>query len=125
MKAGDRIRMALRTFLRIDPAPIQGYHISETLDFQGNAIKNRIWYRGDAVELNQFYRQMPDRSTCMFWASVPTKGLELRKIHTGLPKEIIETLSGLIVSDMAEFDFPKKEKGELWRIFNGKINFAL
>ena len=114
MKAGDRIRMALRTFLRIDPAPIQGYHISETLDFQGNAIKNRIWYRGDAVELNQFYRQMPDRSTCMFWASVPTKGLELRKIHTGLPKEIIETLSGLIVSDMAEFDFPKKEKGELW-----------
>lgn len=114
MKVGDRIRMALRTFLRIEPAQIQGYHISEVLDFQGNAIKNRIWYRGDAAELNQFYQQLPDKGTCAFWASVPTKGLEIRKAHTGLPKEIIETLSGLVVSDMADFDFPKAEKAELW-----------
>lgn len=114
MKVGDKIRMALRTFLQIEPAGVQGYRINEVFDWQGNAIKNRIWYRGDANELNQFYQQMMDKSTCMFWASVPTKGMEVRKIHTGLPKEIVETLSGLIASDLNDLDFPKAEKGDTW-----------
>ncbi|MCD7829022.1 MAG: capsid protein [Clostridiales bacterium] len=114
MKVGDRIRMALRSFLQIEPANSQTFHIQEVLDWQGNAIKNRLWYRGDASELNDFYHQVGDRSTHMFWASVPTRGLEVRKIHTGLPKEIIETLSGLVVADMNDFDFPEAEKRDLW-----------
>lgn len=114
MKAGDKIRMALRTFLRIQPPGVQGYQINELFDWQGNAIKNRVWYRGDGAELNQFYQQMLDKSTCSFWASVPTKGMEVRKIHTGLPKEIIETLSGLVVSDLNDLTFPQAEKQETW-----------
>lgn len=114
MKVGDKIRMALRTFLKIQPPGVQGYQINELFDWQGNAIKNRIWYRGDGAELNQFYRQMLDKTTHSFWASVPTHGMEVRKIHTGLPKEIVETLSGLVVSDLNDLDFPEAEKQEVW-----------
>ena len=49
MKVGDKIRMALRTFLQIQPPGVQGYQINELFDWQGNAIKNRIWYRGDGA----------------------------------------------------------------------------
>lgn len=122
MKVGDRIRMALRTFLQIEPAAQQTFRIQEGLDWQGNAIQNRIWYRGDAAELNDFYRQLPDKSTQRFWAAVPTAGLEIRKIHTGLPKEIIETLSGLIVADLNDFDFPEQEKKDLWETIQSENN---
>ena len=81
MKVGDKIRMALRTFLKIQPPGVQSYQINELFDWQGNAIKNRIWYRGDGAELNQFYRQMLDKTTHSFWASVPTHGMEVRRIR--------------------------------------------
>lgn len=114
MKVGDRIRMAIRSFLQIEPASRQTFRIQERLDWQGNAAQNRVWYRGDAAELNDFYRQMEDKSTQRFWAAVPTHGLEIRKCHTGLPREIIETLSGLVVADLNDTEFPKQEKADLW-----------
>lgn len=114
MRVGDKIRTMIRTFLQIEPANRQIFRIQENLDWQGNAVQNRIWYRGDAGELNAFYQQLEDRSTQRFWASVPTHGLEIRKCHTGLPREIVETLSGLIVADLNELDFPKAEQRDLW-----------
>lgn len=123
MKVGDRIRMALRSFLRIDPASAQTFHISEVLDWQGNAFQNRIWYRGDSSELNEFYHQTADRSTGRFWASVPTRGREIRKIHTGLPKEIVETLSGLVVADLNELEFPERQKADVWKQIETENDF--
>lgn len=114
MKVGDRIRMAIRSFLQIEPASRQTFRIQEGLDWQGNAAQNRVWYRGDAAELNEFYRQMEDKSTQRFWAAVPTHGLEIRKCHTGLPREIVETLSGLVVADLNDLEFPEAEKAEVW-----------
>ncbi|MGM9649231.1 MAG: capsid protein [Butyricicoccaceae bacterium] len=100
--------------MRIEPANHQGFYIQEALDWQGNAFQNRIWYRGEALELNTFYQQLLDRSTQRFWSAVPTHGLEVRKIHTGLPKEIIETLSGLIVADLNEIAFPDAAQKDVW-----------
>jgi hypothetical protein len=104
----------IRTFLQIEPAQRQAFRIQEGFDWQGNAIQNRIWYRGDAGELNEFYQQMIDKSTQRFWAAVPTQGLEVRKMHTGLPREIIETLSGIVVADLNEITFSEPEKQDLW-----------
>ncbi|MDO5549463.1 MAG: capsid protein [Eubacteriales bacterium] len=126
MRVGDKIRTMIRSFLRIEPANRQSFQVQEVLDWQGNAFQNRIWYRGDASELNEFYRQFPDRSTQRFWSAVPTKGLEIRKIHTGLPKEIVETLSGLVIADLNEIIFPAGEdtqdaaKSELWERIAGE-----
>lgn len=115
MKVGDRIRMALRTFLRIEPAQAQSFQVQETLSREGQSIAFRLWYHGDGEELNEFYTQLNDH-TQRFWGSVPTAGREIRKIHTGLPKEIIDTLSNMIVADLNNVDFPAEDgqAGELW-----------
>ena len=82
MSMADKVRKVIRSFLKIEPPQRQIFDIQEELDFWGNAFANRLWYRGSASELNQFYRQLGSDS-CPFWGSVPTRGMEIRKIHTG------------------------------------------
>ncbi|MBQ9165656.1 MAG: hypothetical protein IJX71_01815 [Oscillospiraceae bacterium] len=114
MKVGDRIRMAIRTFLHIDPAPGQTINIREGLDFQGNAIQHRLWYRGEAGELSSFYKQIQDKSSQRFWAAVPTRGLELRKCHTGLPRRIVDTLVSVVLPDLNEIKLENKALQDRW-----------
>ena len=113
MKMGDKIRMAIRSFLKIEPAQRLSVVVDEEMDFQTTAFCHRLWYRGSAAELNQFYKQMDD-STSRFWGSVPTRGLEIRKIHTGLPKNIVDTLANIVVSDLNDLEFQKIDHQDLW-----------
>jgi len=61
----------MQSWLEINPPLAMLVNIQEVLDFQGNAIKNRIWYRGDPNELEQLYWQIPKHEVEMqkFWAS--------------------------------------------------------
>ena len=47
----DKIRDGIRTWLRVQPAQRGVINIQEIFDFEGNAIKNQIWYRGVSEEL--------------------------------------------------------------------------
>lgn len=97
----DRIRSGVRSFLRIEPAQNSTMHIQETFDFNANAARNRIWYRGDADELMQLHKQSNGMSSRLrFWAAVPTVGREIEKIHTGLPGVIVDTLTSVVVADI-------------------------
>ena len=109
----DRVRNVMRIFLQIEPAQSAGITITEQLDYQANAAKNRIWYRGDSFELSQLYKQIStDRS--MFWAAVPTKGMEIRKVHTGIPKLMVDVLTAVVMADMNGIKLPD----ELWERWN-------
>ena len=88
----DKVRNALRSFLRIEPPQTRMITITEQLDYTANAAKNRIWYRGRAEELSDLYKQIPCDKT-VFWKAVPTKGMEIRKVHTGLPKLMVDVLT--------------------------------
>ena len=44
----EKVRTGIRTWLRIQPAMNGTFTLQETLDYEGNAIKNRIWYRGES-----------------------------------------------------------------------------
>ncbi len=105
----DKIRNGIRTFLRIQPAQVSSIQIQETLDYEGNAIKNRIWYRGDSEELSQLYKQIPGDKT-RFWSAVPTVGMEIRKMHVGLPGIIVDTLSNIVVADMNDIKLDTKQE---------------
>lgn len=105
---GDAIRSGIKTWLRIQPATISSIQIQETLDYEGNAIKNRIWYRGDSEELSQLYKQIPGDRT-KFWAAVPTTGMEIRKIHVGLPSVIVDTLADIVVADMNDITLNSRQ----------------
>ena len=57
----DKIRDGIRTWLRVQPAQRGVINIQEIFDFEGNAIKNQIWYRGVSEELSQLIRLMGTR----------------------------------------------------------------
>lgn len=112
----ENIKRGLRSWLDITPSSPYSIRIKEVLDFEANAIRNRIWYRGDSNELVQFYEQCPEYADkYKFWASKCTPGMEMRKIHTGLPGLIVRMLSAIVLSDMNDFEFPDSEKQRrLW-----------
>ena len=105
IKLMDKIRNGIYSFLRIQPAQPHTIYINERLDRVSNAIKNRIWYRGDSDELAEMYRQL-DSDRSKFWAAVPTTGMEIRKLHTGLPAIIVNRLADIVMTDMNDIKVP-------------------
>ena len=105
MKIIDSIRNGIRSFLRIQPASPNTIYITERLDRRSNAIKNRIWYRGSPEELAEMYRQL-DTDRTKFWAAVPTVGMDIRKLHTGLPAIIVDRLTDIVLTDMNDIILP-------------------
>lgn len=112
----DMIRTKMQSFLEINPPIAMTINIQEWLDFNGNAIKNKIWYRGDPNEIEQLYWQLPQHEVDRqkFWASRPTPGMEMRKIHTGLPATMVDLLAGIITSNINDFDFDAEVVADVW-----------
>ena len=112
-KIKTSIASKMRSFLQIYPANGASFVVNELLDFDSNVAVNKVWFRGEAYELSQLYNQLAD-GQFGFWGSVPTAGLEIRKIHTGLPKTIVNTLSGVVVDDMQDVEFGSEANKSLW-----------
>ena len=113
-KVKESIANKMRSFLKIHSANGKNFNIDELLDFDSNVAVNKIWYRGESYELNQLYKQLDDNQYS-FWGSVPTKGIEIRKIHTGLPKVIVNTLSNVVADDLQDVKFASEADNSLWR----------
>lgn len=88
----------IRNWLDIQPAPEYSITITEKTGFMTDVIRSQLWYRGDAAELSQFFGQL-NLGTNSFWSSVP-ENEKIRKIHSGLPAIIADTLSYIVYSDM-------------------------
>lgn len=127
MSLMDNVRRKMQSWLQINPPIAMAINLQEVLDFEGNAIKNRIWYRGDANELEQLYWQIPKHSGSpmfqMFWASRPTVGMEIRKIHTGLPAHIVDLLAGIVTANINDFTFEGSQPvAEVWEHIDEENN---
>lgn len=112
----ENMKKGIRSWLNVLPASPYSVQINEVLDFEASAIRNRIWYRGDGNELEQLYQQNTEYADkYKFWASKCTRGMEIRKIHTGLPGLIVRILSAIVLNDMNDFDFAGSEQQQkLW-----------
>lgn len=99
----EKIKTGIRTWLHIQPAVNGSISIQETLDYEGNAIKNKIWYRGESEELSQLYSQIDGNKT-RFWSASCTIGMEIRKIHVGLPAMLCDMLASIVTDDMNLID---------------------
>lgn len=95
--------------LKVVPAKERQIVITEPLSFRANVLKNRIWYRGDPAELEQFFRAAAhfDTDKSRFWASVPYG--KVRKIHSGLPGVVIDRYKDIVTADFDGFDFGEDE----------------
>lgn len=86
--------------------------VHELMTHEANVLKNQLWYRGEPSELEQFYKQLAETdvniySTTVkskFWASVPNGDVRIRKIHSGLPAMMVDTLSDIVVNDLMSPD---------------------
>ena len=104
-KMGENIKRTVRSWLQIQPASPYNIQITEMMDFETHAIRDRIWYRGDSNELEQLYGNLIEYADkYKFWASRCTPGMEMRKIHTGLPGLMVRTLTAITLVDMNDFD---------------------
>lgn len=116
-KLSDNIKRGIRSWLQVQPAQPYAIQINEVLDFELSAIRNRIWYRGDGNELEQLYGQNPEwADKYKFWASKCTPGMEMRKIHTGLPGLMVRILTAIVLADMNDVEFDNDQKSEdIWK----------
>lgn len=118
MKVGWFKEMATKAaikLLNIQPAIQNPVMIREPLSYEGNVMKNRIWYRGDPSELDQFFKSMAldQVSKSRFWAAVPSEKLNIRKMHSGLPAIIVETLADIVTSDINSIDMEEAQQ-KIW-----------
>lgn len=106
MKIVDKIKTSIKNWLEIPKTAPYNISITQVTDFETNAIRNRVWYRGDSNELAQMYSMVIDfDDRFKFWASRASAGMEMRKIHTGLPALIVNTLTGIVMSDFNAVEF--------------------
>lgn len=115
-KLGDTVKRGIRSWLNISPANPYSIQINETIDYETNAIRNRIWYRGDGNELEQLYQSVAEYADkYKFWASKCTPGMEMRKIHTGLPGLMVRILTAIVLADLNEFEFKAPSQEQVWK----------
>lgn len=111
------MRNMVMKLLRINPAPTNRIiTITEPYSYETNVLRNRLWYRGDPSELDQFYKQasLDTVSKSRFWAAVPSADLNIRKIHSGLPAMIVDRLSDIVIADLDGIELETEEQTEQW-----------
>ena len=107
------IRSMVMKALNIEPAQDNTISIKEPLSHAGTVLRNRIWYRGDPSELDQFFKQTgtDDVGKSRFWAAVPSADASIRKFHSGLPGEMVDKLADIVISDLDNIELSEQD---LW-----------
>ena len=118
----DKLKEKTRSWLEIRDGNPKRIVINQADDLQAYFIKNKIWYRGEADELEQLYKQLEGKETT-FWASVPTTGLEIKKSHSGLPKLIINTVANILVDNFNGVDSDNKIVLKDWEVIEKDNDF--
>lgn len=111
----ERVKNMIRSWLEIQPAPGKGITIREPVSHGTNVLRNRIWYRGDASELDQLFKLLGEDRVCRarFWAAAP-ENETIRKAHSGIPGIMVDTLAGIVKADLSDFEFEDQEAAARW-----------
>lgn len=110
MNVKEVIKKVITKLFNIQPAQDNTIHIKEPLTHAGTVLKNQIWYRGDPSELDQFFKQtaQDEVSKSRFWSAVPSSDSSIRKFHSGIPGEIVDKLSDMIISDLDKIELSEQ-----------------
>lgn len=116
------IKDMIKNWLEIKPPEGMQVQIEKLTNFEGQAFINNIWYRGEASELDQLYKQLNDDGlgNKHFWGSKPSTTMNIRKIHTGLPALIVDTLANISIDDLSNIEV--KERQEEWNTIDKETN---
>ena len=127
MSLSEKMRNMVRNWLQIEPANDQHITIRESASFQTNCIRNLVWYRGDADEIEQMFKKLSGKDTvsaARFWAAAPY-GTDVRKAHSGIPAVMVDTLSYLVKSDLNDAEFGEDEEAaQKWKQISADCDFS-
>lgn len=109
----------IQRWLEIRPADPQHIIIDAELSHEDACFEDRLWYRGSASELEQFYKNInishDDSVRNRFWCATPSKGNSIRKIHSGLAGLMADTITSIVVSDLNSIEITEPlEMGDVW-----------
>jgi len=90
----NKLKSAILKFLKLQEIPLTSAYVITNKSWARLCAENELWYNGDSSELVQFYQQLPNPSQS-FWGAHETPGQEIRRIHTGLPREIVNCLTNI------------------------------
>lgn len=107
---------AVSKLLNVQPAMQNQITIQEAYTHETNLIKNKLWYRGEAYELEQFFKNISSDpiNKARFWSAVPSENLSIRKIHSGMPAMIADRLSDIVVADIDSIEVTGKDVNKVW-----------
>ena len=105
----------LRNWLDIrEPNPVS-VTIQEAWNHEMTVFRNELWYRGDPTELHQFYTQIDDNmENTSFWSATASTGINFRKIHSGLPALVVDSLVDIVTTDLTEITVDSTEAQKRW-----------
>lgn len=122
MKIMDIIRDRARNFLRIEEPQGLSVNIQRLKDHEAYCFENELWYEGEANELQAFYTQFFDGvGNNTFWGAQSSKGMKMKKIHTGLPGLIVDVLTDICTDDLYKIELSKRQ--EEWDEIAKENNF--
>lgn len=107
---------AVSKLLNVQPAMQNQITIQEAYTHETNLIKNKLWYRGEAYELEQFFKNISSDpvNKARFWSAVPSENLSIRKIHSGMPAMIADRLSDIVVADIDSIEVTGEDANKTW-----------
>lgn len=118
MGIGKWVKQKMQTWLEIIPPPQErAIVINREHTREMEVLRSQLWYNGDANELFQFFHQT-ETSTGAFWSTSPATS-KVRKIHSGLPAVMANTLAYLVKADLDKIKAPPE-----WEDIEKSVNFA-
>ena len=114
----------IKNYLEIKEPQSLNINIEQMADTEGQIFINKIWYRGIAGELEQLYAQLSEDNAGNnhFWGNKPTGSMKnMRKIHTGLPALIVDTLANISTDDLDNVEVTKRQ--EEWETISKENQF--
>ena len=103
-------------YLNVQPAMDVQVSIQEPYTYESNLMRNRLWYRGEPYELDQFFKQISSDpvNKSRFWSAVPSNDLSIRKLHSGLPAIIVDRLTDIVIADLDSISLEKDVDSRIW-----------
>lgn len=126
MTIRDRVRTMIKKWLDIQPASDRSIVIKEPMSFETNVLKNVLWYRGEAEELEQFFKAAAttDVSGQRFWAASSTSE-KIRKMHSGLPAMIADVIGQTVSADVQNVNIENDKANSRWKEISQFNNFEV
>lgn len=110
----DRIKNFIFKWFHINKKYKTSLSINESINYQENILKNKILYNGRPSELEQLFKQLSDFDPTSFWGSSCAKGNNIRKLHVGIPKLIVNTLTNVSCQDFDSIKLSDVNKQKIW-----------